>query len=184
MTLYLSCQPIPLQICVLTLRQDDPRKCTAAKLVRFGLARDIKKSPARSIVLDPFSPVCLLASDGQRAGSLVAIDCSWRLADGVFSHRIDGVRRRLPPLLAGNPVNYSKLNKLTTVEALSGALFVVGFKDDATKLLEKFKWGHTFYELNRGLLEDYSRARTQDDIKEIALAYALPIDDTTTTTTT
>ena len=67
-------------------------------------------------------------------------------SDKTFSSRFLGISRKLPPLFAGNPVNYSKLNKLTTVEALS-ALFILGYFDDAKKLLDKFKWGHTFYEL-------------------------------------
>ena len=66
-----------------------------------------------------------------------------------IAKKFSGIARKLPPLFAGNPVNYSKLNKLTTVEALSGALFILGYFDDAMNLLEKFKWGHTFYDLNK-----------------------------------
>jgi Uncharacterized conserved protein len=35
--------------------QDDPKKCTAAKMVKFGLAKNIKKIGYKGISLDPFS---------------------------------------------------------------------------------------------------------------------------------
>ncbi len=153
------------------LRQDDPDKCTAVRLVRLGLARNIKKTSASTIVLDPFATRYLLPSD--RSASITAVDCSWSLADGVFSKKLAGIRRRLPPMLAGNPVNYSKIGKLTTVEAVSGALFVMGLRDESLRLLDKFRWGHTFYTLNQNLLEDYSKARLEGDIEQIASDYRL-----------
>jgi len=154
-------------------RQDDPDKCTAAKLVRFGLARGVRKTSGKTLVLDPFSARYLLPSDRSLANSVTAIDCSWNLADDAFSGKFAGIGRRLPPLLAGNPVNYAKLNKLTTAEAVSGALFVMGFRDESARLLDKFRWGHTFYALNRNLLEDYSGAKLEDEIEKIASEYCL-----------
>lgn len=162
-----------LKVQVLMFRQDDPGKCTAAKLVRLGLARDVKKTSGKTLVLDPFSARYLLPSDRSLASSVTAIDCSWNLADDAFSRGFAGTGRRLPPLLAGNPVNYAKLSKLTTVEAISGALFVMGFREESAKLLDKFRWGHTFYSLNRNLLEDYSGAKLEDEIEEIASEYGL-----------
>jgi len=70
-------------------------------------------------------------------------------------------------------VNYSKLNKLTTVEALSGSLFILGFKEQSLELLNKFKWGHTFYELNQNLLIEYSKAETEEEIQMILVDYGL-----------
>ena len=70
-------------------------------------------------------------------------------------------------------MNYSKLNKLTTAEALSGSLFILGFKEQALELLNKFKWGHTFYELNQNLLNDYSNAENEEQIKTILSDYGL-----------
>ena len=40
--------------------QDDPKKCTAAKMVKFGLAKNIKKIGSKGLVLDPFSDKTLL----------------------------------------------------------------------------------------------------------------------------
>ena len=153
--------------------QDDPKKCTAAKMVKFGLAQNIKKIGSKGLVLDPFAEKTLLPKDVSVIISFVGIDCSWNLADHAFSQKFNGIKRKLPPLLAGNPVNYSKLNKLTTAEALSGSLYILGFKEQSLELLNKFKWGHTFYELNQNLLNDYSQSTTEDDIKTIVNDYGL-----------
>lgn len=163
-----------MRVQVLMLYQDDPSKCTAARLVKFGLARGVKRTSGTTIVLDPFADRYLLPADRRLAPSLTAIDCSWSLADAAFSRGLPGMCRRLPPLLAGNPVNYAKLNKLSTVEAVSGALYLMGFQDDAMKLLDKFRWGHTFYELNRDLLRDYLDVMLQEEIPGIASEYGLP----------
>ncbi|MCH7560454.1 MAG: DUF367 domain-containing protein, partial [Thaumarchaeota archaeon] len=85
----------------------------------------------------------------------------------------NGIKRKLPPLLAGNPVNYSKLNKLTTVEALSASLFIMGFKAQSLDLLNKFKWGHTFYELNQNLLDEYSKLENENQIELILKDFKL-----------
>lgn len=162
-----------MKLQVLMFYQDDPKKCTAAKMVKFGLAQNIKKISSKGLVLDPFAEKTLLPKDVSVINSIVGVDCSWNLADHAFSQKFNGIKRKLPPLLAGNPVNYSKLNKLTTAEALSGSLFILGFKEQSLELLNKFKWGHTFYELNQNLLNDYSQSQTEDDVKTIITDYGL-----------
>ena len=154
-------------------KQDDPKKCTAAKMVKFKIAQDVRKTTQNNLVLDPFSAETLLPKDKEIVKSIVGIDCSWNLADEAFSKSFIGIKRKLPPLLAGNPVNYSKLNKLTTAEAISASLFILGFKEDALNLLNKFKWGHTFYELNQNLLVEYSKLKSEDDLKIILQDYGL-----------
>ena len=151
--------------------QDDPKKCTAAKLVKFGFAKSIKKISSNSLVLDPFSVQTLLPKDRSLVNSVVGIDCSWNRAENAFSKRFVGIKRKLPPLLAGNPVNYAKLNKLTTAEALSATLFILGFKEKSLELLDKFKWGHTFYELNQNLLKEYSKLNSEDHLENILKEY-------------
>jgi len=164
---------IKVKLQVLMFYQDDPKKCTAAKMVKFGLAQNIKKIGARGLVLDPFSEKTLLPKDKSIIHSIIGIDCSWNLADQAFSKKFDGIKRKLPPLLAGNPINYSKLNKLTTVEALSASLYILGFKEQSLELLNKFKWGHTFYELNQNLLDEYSKLEDESQIELILKDYGL-----------
>lgn len=153
--------------------QDDPKKCTAAKMVKFGLAQNVKKIGSKGLVLDPFSEKILLPKDISSINSIVGIDCSWNLAEQAFSKKFSGIKRKLPPLLAGNPVNYSKLNKLTTVEAISASLIILGFKEQALELLDKFKWGHTFYELNQNLFDEYSKIENEEQIESIQKDYGL-----------
>ena len=103
---------------VYMLKQDDPRKCSAAKLVKFGLAKPVMRTASHTLILNPFSKKTLLKSDGKTIHSITGIDCSWNLATSAFKKPFTGISRKLPPLLAGNPMNYSKLNKLSTVDSL------------------------------------------------------------------
>ena len=162
-----------MKLFVLRMNQDDPKKCTAAKLVKFKIASDLKTTNKKNLVLDPFAEKTLFPKDKSRINSIVGIDCSWNLADKAFSKTFTGIKRKLPPLLAGNPVNYSKLNKLTTAEALSAALYILGFKKEAIDLLDKFKWGHTFYDLNKNLLNEYSSIESEEQVETILKDFGL-----------
>ncbi|MDE1812392.1 MAG: DUF367 family protein [Thaumarchaeota archaeon] len=164
-----------MQIQVLMFEQDDPSKCTAAKLVKFGIAKRIKHLTGNDMILNPFAKEFVLKTDRDLTKSLTAIDCSWELAQNMFLKRFVGLSRKLPPLLAGNPVNYSKVGKLTTAEAIAGALYVMDYKDMADSVLGKFKWGHTFFDLNQYLLQDYLGAKTTEDIVKISQEYGLEV---------
>jgi pre-rRNA-processing protein TSR3 len=126
---------------------DDPEKCTARKLARFDLGelhRSARATP-RGIVLDPFAEQALSPADRELSDRLVALDCSWETAERE-AFRLDGPHRALPFLVAANPVNYGTPFRLNTVEAFAGALCVLG----------KFRWGHTFLELNDEPLRRYA----------------------------
>ncbi len=161
-----------MQINVIMFKEDDPHKCTAAKLIRFKLAKKIKKPSPKCIILDPFSQKILLPNE-KHVKSITAVDCSWNSINYTCIRKFPGIHRRLPPLFAGNPINYSKLSKLTTIEAITATLFIFGYNDIGLKLLNKFSWGHTFFELNRGLLEDYSKLRSMDEIKLVLYNYGI-----------
>jgi pre-rRNA-processing protein TSR3 len=156
------------------LRQDDPFKCTAAKLAKFRLAKSVKFIARRSIVLNPFSNTPVIKRDSAIADSVCAIDCSWARADEVLKRQpliARGIGRRLPAMLAANPTNYAKLGKLSSAEALAGALFILGEKPLAIEIMDKFKWGHTFLELNCNLLSDYAAAGTVGQIMQLEKDY-------------
>jgi pre-rRNA-processing protein TSR3 len=149
--------------------QCDPKRCTGLKLKRHGLARvvtSIRFLPKRAIVLNPFGEIAFSPADRQRIQDfgLAALDCSWEHAQKVISTHVKGTSRCLPILFAGNPTNYAKATKLSTVEALAGALYIADFRDEARKLLSIFIWGHTFLELNADLLEAYARAKDSTEI--------------------
>jgi len=149
--------------------QCDPKRCTGLKLKRRGLARLVTKTrflPKRAVVLNPFSEIAFSPADKKRVEDfgLVALDCSWEHAEKVLLKHVKGTSRCLPILIAGNPVNFGKATKLTTAEALAGALYIAGFKQEAAELLSIFTWGHTFLELNRTLLENYASAQDSTEI--------------------
>ncbi|NDB88532.1 MAG: DUF367 family protein [Nitrososphaeria archaeon] len=162
-----------MHVQVLMFKQDDPKKCTAAKLVKFNLAKSVTKITSKTIVLDPFAKQTLLHRDANVADSITGIDCSWNLADVTFNKKFGGIPRKLPPLLAGNPVNYAKLGKLTTVEAIAGGAFILGHDKLAMELLSKFNWGHTFYELNQDLLQDYAKLELEEQIQPLLAEYGI-----------
>lgn len=164
-----------MRLGVVMMRQDDPKKCTAAKIVRFGLASQIRRPPrsASAVILDPYAESYLIGSNANKVRSITAIDCSWRLASKEFGKAREGTRKKLPPLLAGNPVNYSKMHKLTTVEAIAAALFILGRPEQAHELLAKFVWGHTFYELNAGLISEYAGLDDASKIPDVLGQYGL-----------
>jgi pre-rRNA-processing protein TSR3 len=159
---------------VLMLNQDDPRKCTAVRLVKLGLANRINLIRRDMIVLNPFSKHVLYKNDIKIGNSICVVDCSWNKAERILQFRKFlhiGISRRMPALLAGNPLNYSKLGKLSTVEALAGCYYILGNKKLAFQILNNFKWGHTFLDLNLNVLEDYCQARNPEEITNLETEY-------------
>ena len=78
------------EIKILCFDQDDPKKCTAKRLERFGFSSNynsFKTLPSRGIVLDPFSDKLLTPHDSILAevGGIVGVDCSWKMAKKTFS---------------------------------------------------------------------------------------------------
>jgi pre-rRNA-processing protein TSR3 len=162
----------PVSIVVYNAKQCDPKKCTALKLKRFGLIRQViqlRYLPKRAVVLNPFSEKAFSPADRDRMEDfgLVGLDCSWEQAEKVLLKHVRGTSRCLPVLVAGNPVNFGKLTKLTTAEALAAALYIAGFRDQSEELLSVFKWGHTFLEINSGRLEVYASAKDSTEVVEL-----------------
>ena len=143
-------------------------------MVRLGLARQTRRVPKGSILLHPYAREVLLPSSHRTP--ICALDCSWRRAAEQFAVYEKG--RHLPPLLAGNPVNYARIGMLSTAEAVAAALYITGKHEKASLILGKFRWGHTFLDLNKNILEEYAGARTQQDMSGIAASYGLaaPVD--------
>jgi len=160
---------LPVRVSVYHAAQDDPKKNTALRLGRRGFVRIVKKIrflPKRAIVLNPFSELAFSPADRERLESfgLAALDCSWEQAQKVLGEHVRGTSRCLPILIAGNPVNFGKLTKLSTAEALAAALYIAGFKGEAEDILGIFPWGHTFFELNQRFLEQYAAVKDSEEI--------------------
>lgn len=166
-----------IRLVVYHTNEDDPKKCSAKKLQRFGYAilqKNIRKLPYHAILLNPFAEKSLSYEDVQIAHQygLVALDCSWKTVEQAFqSLKTRMVTRALPFLLAANPVNYGKPYKLSTLEAFAAALYILGEIIQATEIVRIYTWGHRFLELNKKPLEEYRKARTSTEIIHIMKKY-------------
>ncbi len=156
---------------------DDPEKCTARKLARFDLAelhRTDRVTPY-GIVLNPHAERALSPADRADGKRLVALDCWWESAgEALFS--MAGEHRALPFLVAGNPVNFGRPFELTTVEALAAGLVILGERERAERILSKFRWGHTFLELNEEPLRRYAACEDSTEVVAVQSEY-LAADD-------
>jgi len=122
--------------------------------------------PQNAILLDPFAERALSGEDAEIASKhgLVALDCSWKQIEQISRIRARMVPRALPYLVATNPTYYGRPTTLSTAEALAAALIILGDKTRAEEILNKFKWGPTFLELNHEPLEAYARAKDSTEI--------------------
>ena len=143
---------IPKLYC-LHFNECDPKKCTAIKLKRFDLIRminGIKGHLRNSIVLTPFAQEVISLNDRELIlkFGLIVIDCSWKKLLKISELDSDNCRK-LPPLIAANPINYGKWEKLSSAEALAAALYLTNFNKYGDLILSKFTWGIQFKELNK-----------------------------------
>ncbi len=126
--------------------------------------------------MHPYSQKALSPADNtiaKRQG-IIAFDCSWVKAEQFHETLSKAHARALPYLVAANPVNYGKPFTLSTVEALSAALYILGWRDQAEYLLQGFKWGPNFLVLNQAPLDAYARAKTSSEIVNIQKEFMPP----------
>jgi pre-rRNA-processing protein TSR3 len=162
-----------MNVFVIDFGQDAPEKCTAKKMVHMGLATEVTRkfhASNTTVVLNPYSGQILTPID-KMCKSILAIDCSWNLAQEVFFRKIGGKHRRLPGLLAANPTNYSRLGILSSVEAVAATLFILGEEEEATSFLNIYKWGPTFMTLNHDPLVEYAKASSEMEAVEIERSF-------------
>jgi pre-rRNA-processing protein TSR3 len=150
----------------------DPRKCTVKKLEKAGRIRIVKqiaRIPRNTLLLDPTAEQALSPAD-RHVKSITALDCSWVVLDtgAVSSWRI---RRALPYLVAANPVNFGRPWRLSSVEALAAACYILGEREQAGQLLSCVNWGARFLELNREPLDLYARAADSTGVVAIQKMY-------------
>ena len=95
---------------------------------------------------------------------LVGVDCSWNDIEGGRKALDRGRGRALPFLIATNPTNYGDPSKLSTLEAIASALYILGAKKQSKEILELVGWGQEFIKINKEYLNSYSRARNSRDV--------------------
>lgn len=67
--------------------------------------------------------------------------------------------------MAANPQHYGRLSELNTVEAFAAALWVLGERDAARRLLEGFSGGPEFLSVNAERLRAYGAAADGSEIR-------------------
>lgn len=172
-----------IRLFVLDAGECDRKKCTALKLARFGKAILVKRGgrlPPGILSLDPFSRRLLSPADAPvaRAKGIFGLDCSWdRISGDAFHGFTCGRRvepRSLPYLLAANPVKFGQPFRLSTVEALAAALYILGWRRQSVDVLGIYTWGPRFFEVNREPLEDYANAADEPGVRRAQSAYCDP----------
>jgi len=73
--------------------------------------------------------------------------------------------------VAANPVNFGRPFKLTSVEAMAATLYILGEKAQARAILEPFRWGLRFLEVNAEPLEEYAQAKDSSEVVAIQALY-------------
>jgi len=133
------------------------------------IVKNMRFIPRGSVVLNPVSKVAFSTADKEAVlkSGLVALDCSWKQAERIFTASKAGAQRSLPYLLAANPINTYKPVKLSTAEALAAALYILGLQEKANDVMSVFKWGHSFITLNREWLDAYAECKTSGEVVQI-----------------
>jgi len=137
------------------------------RLKMAKIIKDYRKIPKNAILLNPFAETPLSFEDSVaiKKYGILALDCSWKHAEKIFNMINSKNQRSLPFLVAGNPINYGKPFKLSTLEACIATLYIANYKNDALSLINGFKWAETFIDLNRDLLEEYSGKKSDEIIQ-------------------
>ena len=147
------------------LNQDDPKKSTMKKLERYGLATHIPMNKIyNKLYLTPYSENFLLNSDKlfyEKTG-IVVMDGSWNRINTIENIRAKN-GRKLPLLLPVNPVNYGKPGKLSSLEALAAALYIMGYVDLSGEVVSKYSWAQNFIKTNIEPLNDYMKCTCDSD---------------------
>jgi pre-rRNA-processing protein TSR3 len=177
-TVIMEPSPIPGQngiirrvkkIVLFEYKHNDPKRDSGMKLVRLGLAKSIRPGDAfKGIVLSAEGRCVLSQADILliKSAGIGAINCSWNRLDEVTN--IPGGNlsrhRKLPFIVASNPINYGKAFKMNSAEALAAGLAIVGLREEAEKLTEKFSWSNEFWRLNGEYIDAYAQCKTGKEV--------------------
>lgn len=166
-----------IKLLVYYMKEDDPKRCSARKLHKFGFVRletNIRKIPKGAILLNPFAEKSFSREDLDIAekNGILAVDCSWENAENRFDFLDKRCNSRaLPFVVAVNPVNYGKPFKLSTLEAFATALYILDDTDSAKEILNLYKWGPHFLKINKEPLEEYRMAKNSEEVIKIMRQY-------------
>ncbi|MCX8173914.1 MAG: DUF367 family protein [Thermoplasmata archaeon] len=173
-----------MKIYIVHMDECDPKKCTGRKMERYRYARDFTINARTGVLLTPFADTAFSPEDREIClrNGITVIDCSWKKileAKGTEKmpetlekfHRIFMTKRVLPFLVPANPVHFGMGTILSTVEAVGAALWIIGEKGQARKVLTIYTWGEKFIEMNLELLERYAQCRNSTEVLAVQQEY-------------
>ena len=95
---------------------------------------------------------------------ICVIDCSWAKFDEISFKGVKAMERKLPLMLASNPVNHGRPYKMNCAEALAASLLLGGYEEEAHSLLQGFSYSEVFFELNDLYFSRYMQFDTSEEI--------------------
>lgn len=156
-----------IKLYMVDFNECDPKKCSGRKLENFGLLKSINhKSRFKGITLSAGGKKPISKEDTEIVlkYGLCVIDCSWnKIQNLVVKTKFDH-ERILPFMVAVNPINFGAPYKLSCAEALAAGLFICDFWEQGHGLMEKFKWGPGFHNLNKEIFDLYQDCKTVADL--------------------
>ena len=168
--------PFPIDVAMWEFGQNDPKRDSGSKMVRFGMARKLRVGESfRGIVLSSEAKETLSPADAHilLQNGIAGINCSWNRLEEIPFGMLGRAahQRKLPLIVAANTVNYGKPFKMNTAEAIAGSLYITGYKEECRTLLEPFSFGPEFLRLNMGALEAYSACSSAAEVDAVVAAF-------------
>lgn len=173
-----------VKIYIVHMQECDAKKCTGKKMERHGYAEKFTLKARHGVLLTPFADIAFSPQDRELCArnGIIVIDCSWKkilrareenkIPENLEKvHRLFGCKRILPFLIPANPLHFGMPTILSTVEAVASALWIIGEKEKARKVLSIYTWGEKFIEMNLELLERYAAAKDSREVLEIQQEY-------------
>ena len=158
----------PVRLAMWDFGQCDPKRCSGVKLKRLGYVRLLGlRDSFHGLVLSPIATEVISPSDKElmMSSGLAVVDCSWKQLDHTNVSQLRARHHRLLPyLVAANTVNYGKPWRLNCAEAFAACLAIFDMQEAAEELMNQFKWGHSFFEMNGGLIERYKKCKSSEEM--------------------